>query len=197
MLVSQITEKDLSIETVDRLLFRGIEDTGEKAECIIVLGSAKAVKYRVPAAFAAYKAGRAPKIMVCGGSLAGEAPEAEQMCKALLELGVPEEDIIVENASRNTIENFLFALVKLQREFTLNKVKRVLLVTTAFHMHRSISAARYLFPAHVKIVPCPANDTSTKRDNWMNTPAGISRAKGESMKIVEWVKNGVIPDFEI
>jgi len=50
MLVSKIKEEDLTIQVVDRLLFQGIEDTGETADCILVLGSVKAAKYRVPVA---------------------------------------------------------------------------------------------------------------------------------------------------
>ena len=59
MWVSKITEEDLTDEIVDRLLFEGIEDTGENVDCIIVLGSIKATKYRVPVAINAYNAGRA------------------------------------------------------------------------------------------------------------------------------------------
>lgn len=201
MFVSRIKEEDLTLEMVDRLLFQGLEDTGENADCIIVLGSIKAVKYRVPVAVNAYNAGRASKIMLCGGALrnfsGGKCSEAEHMCKAVLEFGVAEENIILENLSQNTVENILFALVELQRTFWLNKVRRVLLVTTAYHMRRSLAIARYLFPEHVAIVPCPANDSNTRRDNWMNTPEGIERAKGEAMNIVRCVINGVIPDFEI
>lgn len=182
MLVSGIKEEDLTFEVVDRLLFQGLEDTGENADCVIVLGSVKAAKYRVPVAVEAYNAGRASKIMLCGGALrdfsAGKCSEAEHMCKAVLELGVAEENVILENLSQNTIENILFALVKLQRTFWLNKVRRVLLVTTAYHMRRSLAIAKYLFPEHIAIIPCPANDNNTRRDNWMNTPAGIERAKG-------------------
>lgn len=194
--VSTIREEELSVELVDRLLFRGIEDTGERADCIIVLGSEKAVKYRVPAAVEAFKAGRAGKIMLCGGA-AGEIPEAELMRRAALEMGVGEEDIIMESSSQNTVENILFALVELQRAFWLNKVRRVLLVTTAFHMRRALAIARYLFPEHIELVPCPANDSNTRRDNWMDTPAGIERARGEAMNIVRCVQNGLFPDFEI
>lgn len=201
MLVSKIKEEDLTVEIVDRLLFQGLEDTGETADCILVLGSVKAAKYRVPVAVDAYHAGRAGKIMLCGGVLhdfsAGKCSEAEQMRKAVLELGVAEEDVILENASQNTIENILFALVELQRAFWLNKVHSVLLVTTAYHMRRSLAIARYLFPAHIAIIPCPANDNHTRRDHWMHTPVGIDRAKGEAMNIVRCVIHGVIPDFEI
>lgn len=201
MLVSKIKEEDLTIKIVDRLLFNKLEDTGESADCIIVLGSLKAAKYRVPVAVDAYTAGRAKKIMLCGGKLRdfsdGKYSEAEHMKKEALKLGVTEKDIILESSSRDTVENILFALIELQRTFWLNKVHKVLLVTTAYHMRRSLAIARYLFPSHIAIVPFPANDTNTRRDNWMNTSVGIERAKGEAMKIVSCVINGVIPDFEI
>lgn len=201
MLVSSMKEEDLTIEAVDRLLFQGLEDSGENADCIIVLGSIKAAKYRVPVAAQAYKAGRASKIMLCGGKLRdfpdGKYSEAEHMHQAALALGVADEDIVLENSSQNTVENILFALVELQRTFWLNKVRRVLLVTTAYHMRRSLAIARYLFPDHITIIPCPANDNNTRRDNWMNTPVSIERAKGEAMNIVSYVMGGIIPDFEI
>ena len=201
MLVSKIKEEDLTPEIVDRLLFQDLEDTGESADCIIVLGSVKATKYRVPVAVDAYKAGRARKIMLCGGALrdfsVGKCSEAEHMYNAVLELGISEENVILENSSQNTVENILYALVELQRTFWLNRVRRVLLVTTSYHMRRSLAIARYLFPTHIAIVPCPANDNNTRRDNWMNTAVGVERAKGEAMNIIRCVINGVIPDFEI
>lgn len=201
MFVSSIKEEDLTFEVVDRLLFQGLEDTGEKADCMIVLGSIKAAKYRVPAAVQAFKSGRASKIMLCGGKVRdfpdGKYSEAEHMHRAALALGVAKEDLILENRSQNTVENILFSLIELQRTFWLNKVRSVLLVTTAYHMRRSLAIARYLLPEHITVIPCPANDTNTRRDNWMNTPIGVERAKSEAMKIVSAVINGIIPDFEI
>ncbi len=79
----------------------------------------------------------------------------------------------------------------------LNKVKSVLLVTTTYHMRRSLHIAKYLFPSHISVYPCPADDTTTKRDNWMNTPKGIDRVKEEALDIVRCVNNSVIPDFKI
>ena len=200
MLVSRIKEEDLTLEMVDRLLFQGLEDTGENADCILVLGSVKAAQYRVPVAVEAYKAGRARKIMLCGGKVRefpdGNYSEAKHMCQAALALGVAEEDIIMENQSQNTVENILFALIELQRSFYLNHVHGVLLVTTAYHMRRSLAIARYLLPKHITVIPCPANDNNTRRDNWMKTQVGTDRAKKEAMKIIESVLNGIIPDFE-
>jgi len=201
MLVSKIKEDDLTVDVVDRLLFQGLEDTGEHADCIIVLGSIKAAQYRVPVAVAAYQAGRASKLMLCGGKLrefpTGSYSEAAHMRQAALELGVPEEDIILENASLNTVENLRFALEELQQTFGLDNLHHVLLVTTAYHMRRSLAIAQNLFPAHVTVLPCPANDNNTRRDNWMHTPVGIKRAKDEAAKIISYVNHRIIPDFEI
>lgn len=201
MLVSQINPNDLTKEIIDRLLYKDIEDTGESADCILVLGSAKASMYRVPKAVEAYKAGRAGKIMLCGGVMRefseGASTEAEHMYKTALALGVSKEDIILENSSENTIENILFALVELQRSFWLNRISRVLLVTTAVHMRRSLAIARYLFPKHISILTCPANDLNTRRENWMNTPEGFQRAKDEAINLIKCARNGVFPDFEI
>ena len=201
MWVSQIAEDNLTNNVIDCLLFEGLNDNGANADCIIVLGSTKAAKYRVPVAVKAFFAGRSEKIMLCGGKMrsfpSGNMTEAENMYEKALELGAPEAGIIVENNSQNTIENILYSLLELQRSMWINKVKSVLLVTTTYHMRRSLHLARYLFPDHISVYPCPADDTTTKRDNWMNSNEGINRAKAEALKIVRYVNNGVIPDFEI
>jgi uncharacterized SAM-binding protein YcdF (DUF218 family) len=201
MLVSQLKEEQLTAETVDRLLFQGIEDTGEAADCIIVLGSMKAVKYRLPAALEAYKSGRAKKMILCGGKIRefpdGMRSEAEEMKKSALKMGISEEDIILENRSMHTVDNIRFALEEIKCIFPRDSVRRVLLVTTTYHMRRSLAIARHVFPENVTVIPCPADDTSTRRDNWMNTSEGIARANGEARKIVQYVINGFIPDFEV
>ena len=201
MWVSKITAEDLTNDVIDRLLFEGLNDNGENVDCIIVLGSIKAAKYRVPVAAEAFFSGRSEKILLCGGKIRNfsneRMAEADNMYQKALELGIPESSIIREKSSQNTIENILCSLLELQRSMWLNKVKSVLLVTTTYHMRRSLHIARYLFPSHISVYPCPADDTTTKRDNWMNTLEGIDRVKTETINIVKCVNNGVIPDFEI
>ena len=200
MWVSKITKDNLSDDLIDRLLFEGLSDNGANIDCIIVLGSKKAAKYRVPVAAKVFLLGRSEKLMLCGGKtrdfLTGSRTEAEEMYEKAIELGVPGTAIIMENISENTIENILCSLLELQRSLQLNRVKSVLLVTTAYHMRRSLQIAEYLFPSHISVYPCPADDTKTKRDNWMNTTEGIDRVKAEVMNLVRCVHHGVIPDFE-
>lgn len=199
--ISEIDKNNISNEIVDRVLFEGIEDTKEAVDCIIVLGSNKASKYRVPAAIEAYKEGRADKIILSGGSIRefpeGSMSEAEHMRKTAVSMGVNPEDIILETKSTNTVENMLCSLMELQSTFWLNNIKRVLLVTTTYHMRRSLAIAKYLFPEHIEIIPCTADDNNTRRDNWMNSDEGRNRAIAEVVNIITCVENGVFPDFEI
>ena len=201
MLVSELKKETLTPELVDRLLFNGLEDGGESADCIMILGSGKAAKYRVPAAVAAYKSGRAPKLLLSGGVVRdfpeGRMNEAENMRLRALELGVSDDDIILETESQNTVENMLCSLLCLQRALLISRVKRVLLVTSAYHMRRSLAIARRLFPAHIEVLPCPANDTNTRRDNWMNNDAGRRRALDEAAKVIDGVRTELFPDFKI
>ena len=201
MLVSELKKETLTPELVDRLLFNGLEDGGESADCIMILGSGKAAKYRVPAAVAAYKSGRAPKLLLSGGVVRdfpeGRMNEAENMRLRALELGVSDDDIILETESQNTVENMLCSMLCLQRALLISRVKRVLLVTSAYHMRRSLAIARCLFPAHIEVLPCPANDTNTRRDNWMNNDAGRRRALDEAAKVIDGVRTELFPDFKI
>ena len=201
MFVSELTEDDLSDDIINHLLYDNIDDTGENADVIMVLGSIKASKYRVPVAVNAFNNGRAGKILLSGGALRefpdGKCIEADHMYKKALELGINKEDIILEKESLNTVENILCSMVVLQRTFYLDRIKNIILVTAEYHMRRSLAIARYLLPDHIKVIPCPAKDDNTNRDNWMKTPEGIKRAKHEALNLVTYVKNRVFPDFVI
>ena len=77
-----------------------------------------------------YRAGNAPLVVVSGDNdLAAAVP-------LLLDLGVPREAIAVDNSSRNTYENSRFT-ERLLAESGGAEGKKVLLVTSAWHMPRA------------------------------------------------------------
>lgn len=201
MWVSKINDNELTVEMINRLLFEGIEDDGEKADCILVPGSRKAMINRVPKAVELYKAGRAPKIMLCGG-ITSTTPgrtvsEADHMSLKAIEMGVPEDDLIIENTSVNTIENILCSMLELQRAFMLNKVTKVIVVTAPFHMRRSLAIAQYFYPKHIKVMPCPVDDGNFGKNRWQLSKSTEEIVVAEAKNLMKYVRNGVIPDFEI
>lgn len=89
----------------------------------------------------ALRAGRAPTLLISGGSgllLQRGEKEGTLLRRWLLERGWPAEKILAESASRNTAENAI-ETAKLARE---RNWRRVILVTSAFHMPRAAGCFR-------------------------------------------------------
>lgn len=87
-----------------------------------------------------YKLGLIEKILISGGSgrlVEEEEPEANQFKKAMILMGIPEGDILIENETRNTYESAV-QVNKMLRENGY-KDSECLLITSAFHMRRSIA----------------------------------------------------------
>lgn len=80
-----------------------------------------------------FHAGKAPAILVSGGSVWGltQETEAEASAAVLQRLGVPEGRLRLEGDSRNTRENALFSRT------LAAETQRILLVTSASHMRRA------------------------------------------------------------
>ena len=150
MKVSELKYEDLTQGVVDKILFDGIEDNQLCGDCVIVLGCSSPTKHRIPKAVEVYNNKRTTKILVSGGAIwkteYGNISEADAMKEKLLELGVPSNDILVENMSMGTVENFICSLYVLNREFQIINIKTILLVTTRFHMRRSLIWANSLMP---------------------------------------------------
>ncbi|MCF2442370.1 YdcF family protein [Dyadobacter sp. CY345] len=94
---------------------------------------------RILQTYELYKAGKIKKIIITGAS--GKQftdigkGEAQQTAKFLVQWGVDPQDIILEQEARNTRENALFTAQILNRKFP---GKDYLLITSAFHMRRSV-----------------------------------------------------------
>jgi uncharacterized SAM-binding protein YcdF (DUF218 family) len=101
-------------------------------------------------AVAAYKAGRAPTIVVTGGAKKGFVPEAKLMRDILVTLGVPQQAIVMEARNRVTFDNTRFT----RHTLAAMEAKTVLLVTSAFHMRRSLLVFDAL---DIEVYPAPTD----------------------------------------
>jgi uncharacterized SAM-binding protein YcdF (DUF218 family) len=79
-----------------------------------------------------YKKYKLP-IIVSGGSVPGKVKEAVVVGRFLNDLGVNPKDIILEDSSRDTVENALYV----KGIFNKKGYKKGLLVTSAYHIRRS------------------------------------------------------------
>lgn len=90
-------------------------------------------------------------IIISGGAVfEGGKAEAPIVRRFLIDLGVPAGKIIMEDKSRDTIENARYTAALFER----HGFKKPLLVTSAFHMKRALLSFR---KADVPVTPVPAN----------------------------------------
>jgi uncharacterized SAM-binding protein YcdF (DUF218 family) len=196
MKISELNPNKLTDEQMTNLLFNDIYDDGEKGDCIFVLGSSKAAQYRLPKALQLYREGRASKILFSGGVIWDDKAltEASLLKNKAIELGIPEKDILVEKVSRHTKENVLASLLVLDRFFHLHTIKRLLIVTTTYHMRRTYLTLKTYTPSWIEYSLCPAEDQTTKKDNWFLYENGRRRVENESKKIITYVRQGILID---
>ncbi|HXU71940.1 MAG TPA: YdcF family protein [Polyangia bacterium] len=110
------------------------------ADVIVVLGAALGpegdlgplLAERVLAGVEAWRAGRAPMLLMTGKC------EAELMRRRALKLGVPAERVLVETAALTTRENATGCAAVLRA----HGMARALVVTQAFHRARAVAAFR-------------------------------------------------------
>lgn len=136
------------------------------AEAIVILGGG--LKYqehprpmvevaeagdRVIYAAKLYHQNRAPLIVASGGRIGWqgqEPPESTDMVELLTMLGVPKTVILEEPASLNTYQNALYTKDLLEPK----GLRRILLVTSALHMPRSVAIFAKL---GFEVIPAPTD----------------------------------------
>lgn len=146
------------------------------AQAIVVLGGAVGVPSdgfpyanlgsaadRVWHAARLYKAGKAPLVVLSGGSdlIIAQDSEASAMAGFIVDLGVPHSALLLEEQSRTTSQNASMV----SRLLKNRKMLDILLVTSALHMGR----AKYLFEKQGLNVKAVATDHES-----IVRPAGLT-----------------------
>lgn len=178
-------------------VFFAEKDTGEPGDLILVFGSRMGFRYRGRLALKLYEAGRAPLILVSGGTRDPALPtEASLFRQGLLERGVPDDAILTEDMSRTTPENVANSAALLRRRFGRTPLT-LLLVTAEFHMTRAYLTAVKGFPESYRLVCCPAVSLRGRRDTWFSTPLGRERLARELQSLVACTRNGLAADRDL
>ncbi len=198
MLLSKINENNLSEKDINNILFDIPKDDSQKGDCIWVFGSKYDLDERLNLAIELYKNKRAQYILFTGGKgKNGTIPEAKIMKEKALSLEVPEEAILTEEESNNTTENVLCSMLVLERKFLLQNIKRLIVVSSPFHIQRlSLTLSRYM-PKWIEYSYCYDENSSVSKNNWENNPESKKRVEYEAKGIIFYAKNKYIDDKDI
>lgn len=131
---------------VEGCIIGGFSEKGQPgADYVIVLGAqmkvsgpSRALQYRLDEAIVYLNENGETKVIVSGGQGADEhISEAQGMCDYLVEKGIDRERIIMEDKSKNTVQNLTFSAEFLDRE-----KDSVAIVSNNFHVFRAVKIAR-------------------------------------------------------
>lgn len=170
-----------------------IEDKPEKSDTIFILGGSSPAP--IEKALELYNAGYSPKIafISTGGNFGGEKvwnmPENEYYKKILIAGGVPEDAIVTEGKTTNTLAEAKAAIPFL-KEKGINPEK-IILVARPIHQRRAFATFSQQHK-DVKYINCPANEPLDLDD-----PETLSRLVGEAERLLDYSKKDDIAKQEI
>ena len=136
-------------------------DNGETADIALLLGTEPVLAAERAAATALlYKSGRIKYVVPSGGvkwDCGGEnLSEAELMQRLLINEGVPEDVIFIDNDARTTQENMSCGADVILNTPILSAAKSIMIVTSETHLKRSLALANAIIPKQFGIVGYPA-----------------------------------------
>jgi len=133
-----------------------------------------------------YHAGKAPLLVLSGGSATSVETEADAMREFLRDLGVPDSALLLEGRSRTTRENAIYSAELLRSR----GIRRVLLVTSALHMHR----AKKLFERQgIAVDPAPTDYEARSLSSWQRVLPDAGALEGSGHAIKELVGGWLVP----
>lgn len=158
------------------------EATGrcQKADAIIAISGGDTIA-RVDEAIGLYKNGWANLVIFSGAALDKSGPSnASAMRVHAIDSGVPAEVILMEETSGTTAENATNTAELVQNR----QLKRVILVTSAYHQRRASLEFQRAFGSGVVIVNRPVTNDKQWSSWWWATPYGWWLGIGEVVKII-------------
>lgn len=178
-----------------------IRDDGMSAPVALLLGgNPNNARNRALAAAELYRAGRVPYIIPSGGvkwDIDGEMiSESHFMKRILMENGVPEEAIILENQATTTVENMIFGTLQIYRKLKFKNAPHVIIVTSEAHMKRSMALAKAIMPCALTFSAYPAFHNAPT-DEWFESEANLKALDTEVRLLKDLADSGFIEDMEI
>ena len=210
----------IDLEMTNKIVFEDVEDNELSAKYAIVFGTSRKIEMeaRVKKTVELYKQKRIEKLFFTGGKngitntknnqipeeinkenarisylIEDNLSEAERMKNYALELGVKEEDILLDCLSNNSNET----LQNLTTFLPLHEKENIILITSAYHLKRCLaSALKYVsLPLTYSLIAAPTG--YFEQDNYRNTKLGREIINFEANHLVRLARENKIFDLEI
>lgn len=179
---------------VGQVWWTGSTDQARSVEAIVVMGVAQydgrpspQLQARLDHVITLWNAGTAPLVVTTGGNQPGDRfTEAEASQRYLVEAGVPESAIILENLGSSTLDS----LRRVHDILAVQDITEILIVTDAYHAARSRMVARDLgMVAHVSATPTSVVTGSQNVRRHIEEGLGVALANFIGFEALERLTN--------
>lgn len=171
-----------------------LKSNPQEADLALVFGTRH--QEAIKKVYELYHAGLIPKILISGGEnrVTGEN-EALEMNKKLIELGVNEDDIILEDQSSNSLENVLFSKKIIDEKLGFKNIKKIIAIVKHYHSRRALMTLKKHFPKNIELIPATYEIYGFVFNNWLDSEVGRKKVLGEWSKIQEYLAKGDIEEL--
>lgn len=187
----------MNIAEITKYIF--IEDQDLSGDIALVFGTWNSWRPSLERAVELYKNKLVPKIIVSGG-INNETGiiEGDFMAKELVTMGVPVEDILIENKATNTLENVVFSMLIIERILGLNNIKVITAVVKNFHSRRALMTLRRNIPNGIilKSAEYVSPFFNFTKNDWFQSDSGREKVFEEIEKIKKYLAKGDLIEIE-
>lgn len=199
MKVTQINRDNITNEIIKKVLFSIPNETNACGDVAVVFGSHEKalLEERILYALKLYNQKKVLKILLTGGTgFQGDFNESDMMYHILIKNNVDKDDILIENKSRNTEENIINT-IDLLKSKDLYFGKKIILLSNQGHFIRIKLLLDKLDTTNVTYVyASPIND-SLSYENIINNLVLKDKAINQVKKIIKYINEGILDDFDI
>lgn len=186
------TVLDREIGSISEYIF--LKGSQEPADLAMVFGTR--LREPISRIWELYRNGIVPKILVSGGeNRVTGIIEADVMASELVSLGVKSSHVLVENQSRNTLENVLFSRQVILERLGVQSFKRIIAVVKNYHSRRVLMTLKKHFPSSIKFLPVTYETDGFNENNWFETAVGREKVLSEFQKISLYLEKGDIEEI--
>lgn len=200
MRLTEINTQNITDDIIKKVLFSTIKSEFLEADCLIIFGChlKPLLDERLECAIKILKSKKIDTILLTGGiGVNGNFNESEYMKKALLNFGIAENKILVDDRSTTTEENIVNS-IQILRDTNLINNKKIVLVSNQAHLRRiGMELKKQLNGDKFDIIYEYPENSIISFDNVKNDNDLRNLATNEVKKIIRFIGQGIVDDEEI
>ena len=200
MWLTEINTQNITDDIIKKVLFSTIKSEFLEADCLIIFGChlKPLLDERLECAIKILKSKKIDSILLTGGiGVNGNFNESEYMKKALLNFGIAENKILVDDKSTTTEENIV-NYIQILRDTNLINNKKIVLVSNQAHLRRiGMELKKQLNGDKFDIIYEYPENSIISFDNVKNDNDLRNLATNEVKKIIRFIEQGIVDDEEI